>query len=163
MKALFLSLFCTATLCACAYNDTPVVDTTGIDSTQYQQDLAYCEKYARQVDKGEAASTQALNGAATGAVVGAVAGAIEEGIGGAVGGALAGGAIGAGAGALGGANDATDMQAKVLRVCLKEKGYKSTTPKYRPSLGFSSVLPIGNLPFITVLSVYDFAPDVFQR
>ncbi len=118
-----IALGFTLTLAACAYNQQPVVDMTGVDKAQYEADFSYCQSYATKVDKDEAAKTQAKNGAVTGAAIGAVAGALEDGLGGALVGAAAGGAIGAGTGAAEGANDATKTQALVLRRCLAKKGY----------------------------------------
>ncbi|WP_025569892.1 hypothetical protein [Vibrio parahaemolyticus] len=112
-----------SSLAACAYNQKPVVDMTNVDQAQYEQDFAYCQGYAKKVDKTEAAKSDATNGAMTGALIGAAAGALEDGIGGAAVGAVAGSAVGAGAGALGGANDSTKTQALVLRKCLQNKGY----------------------------------------
>ncbi|MEZ8106899.1 glycine zipper family protein [Vibrio cortegadensis] len=123
MKKIIWLLAVTSTLSACAYNQKPVVDMTGVDANQYDQDFKYCQSYAEQVDKAEAAKTEAKNSAVTGAVVGALVGVLEDGVGGAAVGAVAGGAVGAGAGAATGANDATAVQSKVLRRCLVKKGY----------------------------------------
>ncbi|MGY3572192.1 glycine zipper family protein [Vibrio sp. SCSIO 43135] len=115
--------FTSLALTACAYNQQPVVDMTNVDPVQYEQDFNYCQGYAENVDKGEAAKVGAENSAIGGAAMGAVLGAIDSGIGGAVVGAAAGGAVGAGAGALGGSEEATKTQALVLRQCLSHKGY----------------------------------------
>lgn len=123
MLRTFSVIALSAGLTACAYNQKPVVDMAGVDQQQYDADFTYCQGYAEQVDKGEAAKTEATNGAVSGAVIGAVAGVIQDGVGGAVVGAAAGGAVGAGAGALGGANDSTKTQSLVLRKCLANKGY----------------------------------------
>lgn len=113
----------TPTLTACAYNQKPVVDMTNVDPSTYEQDFLYCQGYAENVDKSEAAKSEATNGAVTGALIGAAAGALEDGLGGAAVGAAAGGAVGAGAGALSGTNDSTKTQSLVLRKCLQNKGY----------------------------------------
>ncbi|HHX8334442.1 TPA: glycine zipper family protein [Vibrio diabolicus] len=112
-----------STLSACTYNQKPVVDMTNVDPAKYEQDFLYCQGYADNVDKTEAAKSEAANGAVTGALIGATAGALESGIGGAAVGAAAGGAVGAGAGALSGSNDSTKTQSLVLRKCLQNKGY----------------------------------------
>ena len=96
---------------------------TNVDPAKYEQDFLYCQGYADNVDKTEAAKSEAANGAVTGALIGAAAGALESGIGGAAVGAAAGGAVGAGAGALSGSNDSTKTQSLVLRKCLQNKGY----------------------------------------
>ncbi|HHX8305450.1 TPA: glycine zipper family protein [Vibrio diabolicus] len=122
-KPFILVMTLASTLTACTYNQKPVVDMTNVDPAKYEQDFLYCQGYADNVDKAEAAKSEAANGAVTGALIGAAAGALESGIGGAAVGAAAGGAIGAGAGALSGSNDSTKTQSLVLRKCLQNKGY----------------------------------------
>ncbi|HHF3146621.1 glycine zipper family protein [Vibrio chemaguriensis] len=122
-KPFILVMTFASTLSACTYNQKPVVDMTNVDPAKYEQDFLYCQGYADNVDKTEAAKSEAANGAVTGALIGAAAGALESGIGGAAVGAAAGGAVGAGAGALSGSNDSTKTQSLVLRKCLQNKGY----------------------------------------
>lgn len=122
-KPFILVMTLASTLSACTYNQKPVVDMTNVDPAKYEQDFIYCQGYADNVDKTEAAKSEAANGAVTGALIGAAAGALESGIGGAAVGAAAGGAVGAGAGALSGSNDSTKTQSLVLRKCLQNKGY----------------------------------------
>ncbi|MFH4411397.1 glycine zipper family protein [Vibrio diabolicus] len=122
-KPFILVMTLASTLSACTYNQKPVVDMTNVDPAKYEQDFLYCQGYADNVDKTEAAKSEAANGAVTGALIGAAAGALESGIGGAAVGAAAGGAVGAGAGALSGSNDSTKTQSLVLRTCLQNKGY----------------------------------------
>lgn len=122
-KPFILVMTLASTLSACTYNQKPVVDMTNVDPAKYEQDFLYCQGYAENVDKTEAAKSEAANGAVTGALIGAAAGALESGIGGAAVGAAAGGAVGAGAGALSGSNDSTKTQSLVLRKCLQNKGY----------------------------------------
>ncbi|MFB1053789.1 glycine zipper family protein [Vibrio diabolicus] len=122
-KPFILVMTLASTLSACTYNQKPVVDMTNVDPAKYEQDFLYCQGYADNVDKTEAAKSEAANGAVTGALIGAAAGALESGIGGAAVGAAADGAVGAGAGALSGSNDSTKTQSLVLRKCLQNKGY----------------------------------------
>ncbi|WP_253658207.1 MULTISPECIES: glycine zipper family protein [unclassified Vibrio] len=122
-KPFILVMTFASTLSACTYNQKPVVDMTNVDPAKYEQDFLYCQGYADNVDKTEAAKSEAANGAVTGALIGAAAGALESGIGGAAVGSAAGGAVGAGAGALSGSNDSTKTQSLVLRKCLQNKGY----------------------------------------
>lgn len=110
-------------LSACVYNQKPVVDMTNVNAEQYEKDFDYCQSYSEKVNKEEAATTEAKNGALSGSLLGAVAGGLEDGIGGAAVGAIAGGAIGGGIGAATGANESTKVQSKVLRRCLVTKGY----------------------------------------
>ncbi|HHX8584161.1 TPA: glycine zipper family protein [Vibrio diabolicus] len=122
-KPFILVMTLASTLSACTYNQKPVVDMTNVDPAKYEQDFLYCQGYADNVDKTEAAKSEAANGAVTGVLIGAATGALESGIGGAAVGAAAGGAVGAGAGALSGSNDSTKTQSLVLRKCLQNKGY----------------------------------------
>ncbi|MCA2413755.1 glycine zipper family protein [Vibrio chemaguriensis] len=122
-KPFILVMTLASTLSACTYNQKPVVDMTNVDPAKYEQDFLYCQGYTENVDKTEAAKSEAANGAVTGALIGAAAGALENGIGGAAVGAAAGGTVGAGAGALSGSNDSTKTQSLVLRKCLQNKGY----------------------------------------
>lgn len=122
-KPFILVVTLASTLSACTYNQKPVVDMTNVDPAKYEQDFLYCQGYAENVDKTEAAKSEAANGAVTGALIGAAAGALENGIGGAAVGAAAGGTVGSGAGALSGSNDSTKTQSLVLRKCLQNKGY----------------------------------------
>ncbi len=91
-KSFILIMALTSALTACAYNQKPVVDMTNVDPSTYEQDFLYCQGYAENVDKSEAAKSEATNGAVTGALIGAAAGALEDGLGGAAVGAAAGGA-----------------------------------------------------------------------
>lgn len=109
-------------LSACSSNgrfpgQTPViVDTKGVDMSQYQTDLADCEAYAQQVSVGEKAVVQG----ATGAVVGGAVGAIFDGSEGARHGAGAGAVVGT----VKGASQGLREQDRVLKRCLRGRGYK---------------------------------------
>jgi len=96
-KPFILVMTLASTLSACTYNQKPVVDMTNVDPAKYEQDFLYCQGYADNVDKTEAAKSEAANGAVTGALIGA--------------------------GALSGSNDSTKTQSLVLRKCLQNKGY----------------------------------------
>lgn len=111
-------------LSACAYNQSPVVDLANVSQPEYQQDLASCEAFAAQVDKAEAGKVGAANSAAAGAGTGAIVGAFDDGLEGALAGAAIGAIVGGISGGIEGAVDATDTQARVLRNCLADKGYK---------------------------------------
>jgi hypothetical protein len=107
-------------LCAAACSSNPIVDMKGVDQERYQQDLAECRQYADQVDTARSAGGGALLGAAGGAAVGAVVGAITGSPG-------TGAAVGAGGGGTsglfaGGASGEKKKQ-RVVRNCLKGRGY----------------------------------------
>jgi uncharacterized protein YcfJ len=98
---------------ACARQQV-IIDPTGVDKAQYQQDLAECKKIAEQVEQ------KAGKGAAAGAVISGAIGAIlgdrrdAERLAGV--GAVSGGASGA----------ASTQQEKdmVIKNCLRNRGYK---------------------------------------
>src|SRR5512147_932755 len=100
-----LSLFALMLLAAGCASD-PIVDMHGVDQEKYDSDLAACREYADQVDVASGAAGGAAIGAAGGAALGAVIGAIT----GATGGVSGGGSR-------------TSRQDRVVRNCLRERGY----------------------------------------
>jgi len=109
-------------LAACSSNarvpgQTPlIIDTKGVDMSQYHADLSDCEEYAQQVSVGEKAAA----GAAKGAVVGGAIGAIFDGSRGAR-------HVGGSAAVLGGARGAQEgwnEQDRVMARCMSGRGYR---------------------------------------
>ena len=102
-------------VCSCASNKV-IIDRKGVNMAQYQQDLAECRQYADEINSGEAVA----KGAARGAVVGGLIGA-------AVGNSRTAGKIG-GAGAVRGASRGVSKaefdRKRVVRNCLRGRGYK---------------------------------------
>jgi outer membrane lipoprotein SlyB len=107
-------------LALAACSSDPIVDMKGVDQAEYAHDLEECRAYADQVSvAGNAAGGSAL-GAAAGGAVGAAVGAISgrPGTGAAV------GAAGGGAsGLFGGASRGVSKQERVVRNCLRGRGY----------------------------------------
>ena len=98
----------------------PIVDMQGVDQEKYDSDLAACREYADQVDVASGAAGGAAIGAAGGAALGAVIGAIT----GAPGtGAAIGAASGGATGGVSGGGSRTSRQDRVVRNCLRERGY----------------------------------------
>jgi hypothetical protein len=99
---------------ACASSNEPIIDTKGVDMTMYEQDLAECTEYSEQIDTTTGVAKGTAAGGATGAAVGAIGGGS--------------GTRGAGVGAvLGGAKSAmraSDDKSKVVKNCLRGRGYK---------------------------------------
>ncbi len=109
-------------LSACSSTAQPIVDTKGVNSTQYNQDNYECQQYANQVSPVGDAAVGAVGGAATGAALGAITGALVGGVGvgeGAAFGAATGGALGLGGGAVTGVQN----QRQVYRNCMAGRGY----------------------------------------
>ena len=98
---------------ACSSHPEPIVDTKGVDMSVYDADLAECSQYAEQIHAG----TGVAKGAAGGAVVGAATGAISGEPG-----------RGAGYGSIWGATssglDADRDKQRVVKQCLRGRGYK---------------------------------------
>ncbi len=91
-----------------------IVDTHGVDMANYEKDLAYCEQFENQVQG------QTGKEAAKGAVVGGATGAIWNGSDGAGKGAASGLILGAARGA----EQKNREKVKVVKNCLRNKGYK---------------------------------------
>ncbi len=102
-------------VCSCAGNKI-IIDRKGVNTAQYQQDLSECRQYADEIDTG----VEVARGAARGAVVGGLIGA-------AVGNSRTAGKIG-GAGAVRGASHGVSKaehdKKRVVRNCLRGRGYK---------------------------------------
>lgn len=112
MKHLLLG---TLTLLLCgACGNRPIVDMKGVDRAKYEQDLAECRTYADEVQVAQ----KAAGGAAAGAAVGAVLGAIWSDSG--VGESAASGAVLGGAG---GTADGVSERDRVVKNCLRNRGY----------------------------------------
>lgn len=92
-----------------------IVDTTGVNLAQYQQDLADCENYAAQVNTGSKVVTGAAGGAAIGGLLGAAIGNSQTTQKGAGAGAVTGGARGA--------FNSYEEKSRVVRNCMIGRGY----------------------------------------
>lgn len=101
-------------LAGCA-ND-PIVDMRGVDPARLDQDLAECRAYAAQVNTPAEAAKHGGIGAAVGGAIGAIIG--DSGTAG------KGAGIGAVSGATKGAGRAEQRKERVVRNCLKGRGYK---------------------------------------
>lgn len=114
MKTGFLILL-SLLLTACSPNRV-IVDRENIDSVQYQKDLDACQAYAEEVDTRKKVTTSAVGSAVVGAVIGAIAGDSKT--------VAKAAGIGGVAGAAGGARSASQEKERVVRNCLRGRGYK---------------------------------------
>lgn len=105
-----LTLGCRAT------DDPPIVDMRGVNVGQYNVDLTECQAYADQVQAGRDVARGTVGGAVVGGAVGAAVGNSDT----------AQRAAGAGAvlGASRGARSAMTERERVLRNCLRGRGYR---------------------------------------
>ena len=97
-------------------SDRVIVDTKGIDERKYQADLAECEAFAEQINTPAEAAKGGAVGAVIGATVGAVIGDSRT--------AERGAAILGARGATKGTGRAMSRKNRVIRQCLKGRGYK---------------------------------------
>ena len=95
-----------------AKNSKPVIDPAGVDMAQYETDVSECEQIATQVEQ------KAGEGAAGGALIGGLIGAIVGGS------AVRGAGVGAVAGGAGSAGDTAKERSKVVKNCLRNRGYR---------------------------------------
>lgn len=115
-----LTFCCLFALGACAVfgrgENRVIIDTRGVDMEQYHDDLAQCSQFAKQVPVGKQAGTSAAGGAAVGGAVGAILAGGE--------GAAKGSGTGAVTGAYRGTAEAKREQSRVIKNCLRERGYR---------------------------------------
>ncbi|MBV1879756.1 MAG: hypothetical protein KUG79_19090 [Pseudomonadales bacterium] len=97
-------------------SEAPIVDKKGGNEAQYQQDLAECREYAKQISTPAAAARKGAIQAAVGGVLGAVIGDHRTA------GKIAG--VGAVSGSARGAAGAEQRKTRVVHQCLRGRGYK---------------------------------------
>jgi uncharacterized protein YcfJ len=114
MKILYLPV--SAMLLAACSSQRIIVDQKGTDMSMYNRDLAECRSYAEQVPAGSEAAKGALGGAVIGGVLGAVVGDSGTAGRGAGAGAVVGGVRGGGR--------AEHEKDRVVKNCLRNRGYK---------------------------------------
>ena len=102
--------------CAPAPRHRVIIDTKNVDLNRYYQDLDECSGYAEQVD----ASGNTARGAGRGAAVGGAVGGILRGTEGAAKGA----GVGAVTGAARGYESSEKEQVKVVKNCMRGRGYR---------------------------------------
>lgn len=101
-------------IAACSSSTAPIVDTKGVNMSQYEKDLAECQLYSQQVKAGEGIARGTAGGAAVGGAIGAIAG----------GSAAKGAGIGAVTGGAESARIAEREKAEVVKNCLRGRGYR---------------------------------------
>ncbi|HIG40893.1 MAG: glycine zipper family protein [bacterium] len=97
-------------------NQDIIVDTKGINDQRYQQDLAECQEYTRQISTGTEAARSGVFGTAVGAAIGAIVGnsrTVQKSAG-----------VGAVTGSLKGGQNAQRRKHGVVSNCLRGRGYK---------------------------------------
>jgi len=115
-KSILLLLLPIAVLGCRATDDRPIVDMQGVSIAQYNADLAECQAYADEVEAGRQMARGAVGGAVVGGVVGAVVGNSDT--------AQRGAGAGAVLGTSRGAQSAMNERERVIRNCLRGRGYR---------------------------------------
>ena len=121
MKKLFLYLnLCFVIGCAQTdlsdRNDIAIIDTRGVDESVFKKDYSECSAFAKNIDLTERPLKQGAVAGATGAAVGAI-----------IGGEEAAKKIGGSAAVLNAVEanlDGRNEQAKIIKNCLRGRGYK---------------------------------------
>lgn len=103
-------------LVAGCVSDRVIIDRKGVDMAKYDRDLAECKSYVGEVEKGREVAAETARGAVVGGLIGAAVGNRDT----------AGRAAGAGAvaGADRGVRKADWDKRRVLRNCLRGRGYR---------------------------------------
>ena len=110
-----LTMVCILLAGGCAgHSSKPIIDPAGVDMAQFDADVAECEQIAEQVE--QKAGGQAAGGALVGGLIGAIVGGGDS--------AIVGAGVGAVGGGAGGAVDTRQEKSKVVKNCLRNRGYK---------------------------------------
>lgn len=113
MKEMAIGAMVLAGLAGCAAHPEPIIDTKGVNMAAYETDLEECSVYADEIQTEKGVAKGAAGGAVVGAATGAISGNPAE---------------GAGYGSIWGATrsglDADEAKQKVVKQCLRGRGYK---------------------------------------
>lgn len=114
----FLTITCiTILLTACFQSSPVIIDKKGIDPIAYAQDLKECESYANEIEATHQVVTTAAEGAVVGGALGLILGDSAR--------AAKRGAAGGGAlGGYRGYKESTHDRERVIRNCLRGRGYR---------------------------------------
>ena len=97
--------------------DEPIIDRKGVDMSRYFVDKAECEAYAEEVRTGEKIARGAAGGAIVGSAIGAVIDREPNS-------AQRGAGVGIVTGGVRGAREGVYESERVIRQCLRGRGYK---------------------------------------
>ena len=93
-----------------------IIDTQGVDQYQYQSDLYDCQQYAEQVPVGGRTAKSSVGGAVVGGALGAIVGNSDT--------AAKGAGVGPVTGAVKGASSGYRQKQRVVKNCLRGRGYR---------------------------------------
>lgn len=110
-------VFAAVSLGACTTTDEIIIDRKGVNMTRYAADKAECESYAEEVRTGEKAARGGASGAVVGGAIGGIAGDSSEA-------AARGAGVGAVAGVARGISEGERDEVRVVKQCLRGRGYR---------------------------------------
>jgi outer membrane lipoprotein SlyB len=117
MRNLIVVFLASLSLLGCrTTDDRPIVDMQGVSIAQYNADLAECRAYADEVEAGRQVVRGAVGGAVVGGAVGAAVGNSDT--------AQRTAGAGAVVGAARGAQGTIQERERVVRNCLRGRGYR---------------------------------------
>lgn len=124
MKKFFKAWLLSTVLVLAGCNSNPqtqatsgvIIDTKGLDMSTYYQDLHECRNFAAQVNVGGQVVEKTITGALIGGAVGAIAGNSDA--------AKRAAGVGGLLGAVKGSGQAGKEKQRVLKNCLKGRGYR---------------------------------------
>jgi|GEM_PF-99802 len=93
-----------------------IIDTKGVDMSAYYQDLHECRNYASQVNTGAQIAGKTVSGAVIGGAIGAIAGDSDA--------AKRAAGVGGLLGAVKGSGQASREKQRVVKNCLRGRGYR---------------------------------------
>ena len=101
---------------SCTTTDEIIIDHKGVNMSHYEDDLSECQAYSEQVAVTEKGARGAASGAVVGGLIGAVGGGHHS--------ASEAAGVGAVTGGAKGLNEGDQTQVRVVKNCLRGRGYK---------------------------------------
>jgi outer membrane lipoprotein SlyB len=116
MNRLFLLCAPLLLVFSCTTTDEIIIDKKGVNMSHYEDDLAECKVYSEDVKVAEKGARGAASGAVVGGLIGAVGGGHRD--------ASQAAGVGAVGGGAKGLNEGDKDKVKVVKNCLRGRGYK---------------------------------------
>ncbi len=114
LKLALIAVITLSVGCATRNRSGVIIDSEGVDMSSYQRDLAECQRISQQVDQKVAGG--AVGGAVVGGVIGAIVGNRST--------VARTAGVGAVTGGVGGAGSTHQERQRVVKNCLRNRGYR---------------------------------------